>query len=461
MKRPSLDAVRGFDRAVYVVALGQLINVFGSGLVYPFATVHFHLEVGIALSVVGFGLGAKSVATAVGTGVGGFLADGVGRKPVMVASMALTAVALASFAFVPTVAAAVPPSVAALTGVSRIGVGFVVVCVVAGLVVGLYTPAASAMTADLTTDADRDRGYALLKFTNNLGFGAGLAVGGVLYSVASVAVFLLDGATSAVVAVVLFLFVPRVHGAGGGSDPNGDAGAGSAVGSAGDTADGPVHESGRGSALSRWWAAATRSRVLVLAAINVAFAAMYAQMQTTVPVVAKEGLGLTSAQLGTLFVLNPLTIALLQIPLVDAVSGWRRTRGLAVSAGLWGLSMLFAWGADAGLAPVAVGVALVGGHLVVRTLGEILHSPLASSLMSSLGTADERGTQLSVLEIAKRVGMGLGAFLGGVFFDYGHSGLWWGILVVVCLLVVVALLGLERSVSAAENGADVDATVAD
>ncbi|WP_313694934.1 MFS transporter [Halorarum halobium] len=439
MKRPSIDAVRGFDRAVYVVALGQLINVFGSGLVYPFATVHFHLEVGIALSVVGFGFGAKSVATAVGTGVGGFLADGVGRKPVMVASMALTALALAAFAFVPTVAAAVPPSVAAVAGVSRLGVGFVVVCVAAGLVVGLYTPAASAMTADLTADADRDRGYALLKFTNNLGFGAGLVVGGLVYSVASVAVFLFDGVTSAIVALVLLLFVPRLHGT-----RTDDAGSGATAGeTTASTAD---------SALSRWWAGATRRRVLALAAINVGFAAMYAQMRTTIPVVAKEGLGLSSAQLGTLFVLNPLTIALLQIPLVDAISGWRRTRGLALSAGLWGLSMLFAWAGDVGLAPVAVGVALVGGHLVVRTVGEILHSPLASSLMSSLGTADERGTHLSVLEIAKRVGMGLGAFLGGVFFDHGYSGLWWAILVAVCLLLVLALLGLERSVSPEANG---------
>lgn len=420
MKRPSLDAVRGFDRAVYVVALGQLVNVFGSGLVYPFATVHFHLEVGIGLSVVGLGLGARSVTTAVGTGVGGYLADVVGRKPVMVASMALTAVALA--------------------------VAFIGVCVVSGAVVGLYTPAASAMTADLTGDAERDRGYALLKFSNNVGFGAGVVVGGVVYSVANVAVFLLDGTTSAVVAAILLLLVPAVHGGSGeGEDDDGEAEA----------------DAASASSLSRWWTAATRPRVLALAAINVGFAAMYAQMQTTVPVVAKEGLGLTAAQLGTLFVLNPLTIVLLQIPLVDAVSGWRRTRGLAVSAALWGLSMVVAWGADVGAAPVLVGVALVGGHLVCRTLGEILHSPLASSLMSSLGTAGERGTQLSVLEIAKRVGMGLGAFLGGVFFDYGYSGVWWGVLVAVCLLMVVALLGFERSVSAEENGVLGDAAVVD
>jgi MFS family permease len=80
VNRPSLDSIRGFDRAVYVVALGQLVNVFGAGLVYPFATVHFHFRVGIALAIVGLGLGVKSGATAVGTAVGGLLADRVGRK---------------------------------------------------------------------------------------------------------------------------------------------------------------------------------------------------------------------------------------------------------------------------------------------------------------------------------------------------------------------------------------------
>ena len=469
VRRPSLDAVRGFDRAVYVIAAGQLINVFGGGLVYPFATVHFHLEVGIALSVVGLGLGAKSVATAGGTAAGGFLSDAVGRKPVMVASMALSAVALAAFAFSPTLATAVPAAVVAVTGVSALGVAFVVVCVVSGFVRGLYTPASHAMTADLTDAADRDRGYALLKVANNVGFGAGFVVGGVLYSLASVAVFVADGATSAVVALVILLFVPRVVD-GGGTDADGrtDAAHAGDEDGAADDSDASADPAPTG-AVSAWWRAATRPRVLALAGLNVGFAVMYAQMQTTVPVVAKEGLGLTAAQLGTLYVVNPLTIVVLQLPLVDAVGGWRRTRGLAVSACFWAVSMLAAWGADlvsvpadAGLtAPLVVlGVIAVCGHLFVRTVGEILHSPLASALMSDLGTAGERGTQLSVLEVAKRLGIGLGSFAGGLFFDYGLSGVLWPTLVAVCALVVVALLALERSVTPAENGALGDATEA-
>ncbi|QZX98762.1 MFS transporter [Halobaculum rubrum] len=452
MYRPSLDAVRGFDRAVYVVALGQLINVFGGGLVYPFATVHFHLQVGIALSVVGLGLGAKSVTTAAGTAAGGLLADVVGRKPVMVASMALSAVALAAFAFVPEIAGVVPPTVPAATGVSALGVAFVGVCVASGFVRGLYTPASHAMTADLTDASERDRGYALLKVANNVGFGAGFVVGGALYSVASVAVFVADGATSAVVALVILLFVPR-----GAAD--------SEDGEQAVTTDGEA--ASNAGALAAWWRAATRPRVLALAGVNVGFAVMYAQMQTTVPIVAKEGLGLTAAQLGTLYVVNPATIVLLQIPLVDAVGGWRRTRGLAVSACFWAVAMLAAWGADllpapdgGGLAAPAVllGVALVGGHLFLRTVGEVLHSPLASALMSDLGSAAERGTQLSMLEVAKRLGIGLGSFAGGLFFDLGLSGLLWPTLVAVCGLVVAALLWLERSLDPAENGARGDAT---
>ncbi len=72
MRRPSLDAIRGFDRGVYIVAVGQLLNVFDAGLVYPFATIHFHLQVAIPLSIVGTEFLARNVATACATALGGY-----------------------------------------------------------------------------------------------------------------------------------------------------------------------------------------------------------------------------------------------------------------------------------------------------------------------------------------------------------------------------------------------------
>lgn len=415
MQRPTLSAVSGFDRAVYAVAAARLVNVFGSGLVYPFATIYFHLEVGIPLSVVGFGLLANEVGTAVATIVGGYLADRRGRKPVMVTSMALSAVAFAAYAFV------VP--LAARTLLSP-GLAFVGVATAAGLAMGLYAPAGQALTADLTSGAERDRAFSLLKLASNLGFGAGLVVGGLLYEVASVAVFLVDGLSSGVVAIALVALLPRVR------RPR------TAV---------PIADS-----VGTWGRALTGRRVLALAVVNVGFAVMYAQMRTTIPVVAKEGLGLTAAQVGTLFILNPLTIAILQIPLVAAISAWRRTRGLVLSAGFWAVSMVAVWivGPVAGV----VAIVLVAAHLVLRTVGEILHQPLAVSLMSDLGTDDERGSLLSLLEVAKRIGFGLGSFVGGVFFDYGLQGLLWPTLALCCVGLVVALLALETRLSPVENG---------
>jgi MFS family permease len=423
VRRPSLDAVRGFDRAVYIVAAGQLVNVFGSGLVYPFATVYFHLEIGIALSLIGLGLLANNASRAVATAVGGYLADRLGRKPVMVASMAGNAVTLAAYAIVTDIAALVGP-------VNAAG-AFILVATLTGLTGGLYTPAGAAYTADLTAGKDRDRAYSLLKVANNVGFGMGFVVGGLLYEWATVSVFIADGFTSAVVAVVLISLIPRLH------DGQRDTTFQDSVGD--------------------WGRAITKRRVVAFAGLNVGFAVMYAQMQTTVPIVATETLGLSAAQLGTLFILNPLTLVLFQIPVVDAISTWRRTRGLVAAAGFWAASMVDVWlvylvngGPVPSLLPL--GVALVGGHLVLRTIGEIFHSPLATSLMSDLGTNRERGSQLSLLEIAKRAGFGIGSFIGGVFFDYGLAAWLWPTLAGICGLLAIGVLLLESRVSTAENG---------
>jgi MFS family permease len=402
----TLDAVRGFRRPVYVVTGGRLVNVFGSGLVYPFASIHFHLAVGIPLSVVGLGLLANNVATAAGTAVGGYLADRHGRRPVMVGSMALSAPTLAAYALVAT------------------GAGFVAVATAAGLTTGLYAPASQAMIADLTDPETRERGYGLLKVASNVGFGSGFVVGGVLYEFASVVVFVADGLTAAVVAVGLLVALPRVH------DGRTDATPGESVGD--------------------WGRAITRRRLVGLALLNVGFAVMYAQMGATVPVVASETLGLDSATIGTLYVLNPLVLVVFQLPVLTAVDDWRRTRGLVASTAFWGVSFLAI--VLVNVVPTGVGVGLVGAFLILRTVGEILHSPLVTSLASDLGTADGRGSRLSLVEIAKRLGMGLGAALGGAFFDYGLAGLLWPTLVVGCAGLAVGLLALERRVSPAENG---------
>jgi MFS family permease len=404
--RAVVDEYRGFDRAVYALVGARLVNVLGSGVVYPFATLYFHLELGLPLSLVGAGLFANSVATAAGTVVGGVLADRYGRKPVLVGSMASSAVTLAAYALVSTAP------------------GFVAVATAAGLTTGLYAPASQAMIADLTASENRERAFGLLKVASNAGFGAGFVVGGLLYEVARAGVFVADGATSAVVAGILVVALPR---------------------SGGGMAGASVRE-----ALREWSRAVTRPRLAALAGLNVGFAMLYAQMQATVPVMAKETLGLSSSQLGTLYVLNPLVVVAFQLPVVSWVVGWRRTRGLVLSTGFWAASFVAVTLAYD--VPRLAGVALVGGFLMLRTVGELLHSPLVTALASDMAAVETRGSQLSLLEVAKRVGFGVGSVVGGLFFDYGLERALWPALVVLAAAVAVGLLALGRSVTPAENG---------
>lgn len=409
-RAPLLESVRGFDRAVWIVAVARFVNVLGSGLVYPFATLYFYREIGIAFTLVGFGLFANNVGLAAGTLAGGFLADRYGRRPVMVSSMALAAPALASYALV------------------RTAPEFVLVASAAGIVMGLFAPASQAMIADLTDDDGRDRAYALLKVASNAGFGSGFVLGGLIYGITKTGVFVADGATSALVAVVLLFALPRSP--------------------ATDRVDRAV--GGVRSNLRRWGRSITHPTILALALLNVGFAIAYAQMKSTIPVHAEAAFGLTSEQLGTLFVLNPAVIVLFQLPLVARITTWRRTRGLVLSAAFWATSFVavfLSYGA-----PRALGVGLIGAFLVLRTIGEILHAPLITALASDVGRVESRGSQLSVLEIAKRLGFGIGPVIGGVFFDYGVDRLLWPTLIFGCAFLGIGVLAIERRVSPAENG---------
>jgi MFS family permease len=426
--RATFADLREFDRAVFVVAAARFVNVFGSGIVYPFATLYFYGEVGIAFTLVGTGLFANSVATAGGNVVGGYLADRYGRKPVMVVSMALAAPTLAAYALVTT------------------ALSFIVAATAAGLAVGLFAPASQAMIADLTADENREQAYGLLKVASNAGFGSGFVVGGLLYGITKTGVFVANGLTSGVVAVLLAVALPRV--AVGGNDGVEETGETAKTGKTGETRETP--EATIAETLREWGRAVTHPTILSLAVLNVGFAIAYAQMQSTVPVFAEETFGLTSEQLGTLYVLNPLVIVFFQLPVVSWVQSWRRTRGLALSVAFWAASfvaIVLAHGA-----PFLLGVGLVGAFLVLRTVGEILHAPLITALASDVGTVEERGSQLSVLEIAKRLGFGIGPVVGGAFFDYGFEALLWPSLVVLSLLLGVGVLSLERRVSPAVNG---------
>jgi MFS family permease len=141
----------------------------------------------------------------------------------------------------------------------------------------------------------------------------------------------------------------------------------------------------------------------------------------------------TTAGYGFVMAVNGIIIILLQPLLTAAAARFDPARVLAVGALCYG-----------------VGVALhgAGAHLLVHvgavavwTLGEILESPVRSTIVASLAPADARGRYQGAMAMAWGAAMWAGPMLGtAVWFDYGPAALWLGCLAVgvACALGVLA-----------------------
>src|SRR3712207_54721 len=212
----ALKAFSGFDRRVWLLLFAMLASRFGHGLYYPFSTIHFHNVVGIPLSLIGVGLGALAVVSIISGLLSGPLADRYGRKPLLLASLAGSAVTFFAFAFVENLA------------------GYLAVSVVAGLAGhSMFEAARNAMVADVTPTGRRSRAYGLVRIGGNVGWAIGPMVAGfVAASVGSGAIyrtlFLGTSALTVLVMLVLALAVeeslptpkgatPATHGAGKGA----------------------------------------------------------------------------------------------------------------------------------------------------------------------------------------------------------------------------------------------------
>jgi MFS family permease len=127
--------------------------------------------------------------------VGGHLADRVGRRESIAASMLSSATVMVALSQAGSLAL------------------ILVLTALAGLTSEAYRPASSALLADLVPAGRRVTAFAAYRFAINLGFSAGPAVAGLLAERAYVLVFLGDAATSAVFGVMALVLLPATRAA--------------------------------------------------------------------------------------------------------------------------------------------------------------------------------------------------------------------------------------------------------
>lgn len=392
------NEIRRTPGPVWLLLIGTLVNRFGSFVLiflvlYLTRNGYTVAQAGVAVST--YGVGGLTSAL-----VGGYLTDRIGRR---------RTIGLSMFS-----AAAVMVALSQTTAL----VPVIVLAGLAGLTGELYRPASSAYLTDLTKAGERVTAFALYRLAINLGAAAGPAVGGFVAERSFTLLFLGDAVTSAVFGFVALFFLPSTV---------------PARETETTTASGSTREM-----------IADRNFMLFLVGATIA-ALVYFQAYSTFPVQV-TAYGFSSSVYGMLIGLNGLLVILVELPFSMVTRRFDPRRVLALGILLIG----------AGFFIVGMGQSLVFlvAAVIVFTLGEIVHAPVAGAFVADLASPAMRGRYMGAFGVGYGVALVFGPGLGTLALQHSPSALWTGCFVLGVISAILMLSIRRRETVAAAEAPD-------
>ncbi len=363
-----------YPRQYWLMITGIVISTAGGSMIWPFLLIYASGKLHLPLSTV-----ATLISINAGTGLfssflAGTLADRIGRKVVMVFSLALNGIAY----FFLMRAETYPQ--------------FVVLMIFIGLSNPLYQVGADAMLADMIPSEKRTEAYAINRIANNAAFGLGPAVGGFLASTSYNLAFYGASAGFIIYSLLLFFLAHETL------DKT------ISVTKTDSLAD-PTQGAERGAYVRVFRDKGYMAFVSLMAVGLIAPTMLWILM----PVYAKTNFNIPEVQYGWIPTTNALMCVFIQFSVTQIT---RRYKTLPVAAA--GM-LIYAIGAGS--------VALMTGFwgfwfsMVVLTFGELTLVPTASKYVADTAPADSRGRYMSVYWIGWGLARTLSPLIGGFLND--------------------------------------------
>ena len=373
---------------VRVLVAGTFVNKVGAFIV-PFLTLVLRREFELSERQVGWLLLAYGTGSLCSILVGGALTDRLGRRFTLLLSLVGSGVIALALGFADSVRTFVP------------------LLVLFGFTADLYRPAASSIIGDVLSSADRASGFAALRLSVNLGFAVGMSLGGLIADWNWRVLFFGDGLTTLAYAAVVYLFIQETRPA---------------------RAPAAVTEAGPSP-----WRDAVFLQVL---AVSFAFAMIFFNHISTLPIAVTGAAGYPSSVFGGLVAVNGLVIAVFEMGTVDRLKGFRRLRVAAV-----------------GMLLTGIGFALTGLFLhwawflatvVLWTMGEILSAPFKMAFVTDWAPPDRRGRYLSWHGATWSLAIGVNPVLFlPLHASLGDRG-FWPLMLLIAVPAALVLLRLDR-----------------
>ncbi|MCF7787703.1 MAG: MFS transporter [Prosthecobacter sp.] len=374
-----LSQLHLLPRPFWVLVGATFVNRFGV-FVVPFLAL-FITRNGNTATQAGYAVAAYSLGGFIAAGIGGWMADRLGRNVTMAVSALAGAVCMIAMS-----QAVDWRALAALAFIT-------------GAINEAGSPASAALVQDIVPPEHRVVAYAVQRFSINLAWSLGPAAAGFLAEYSFFWLFVVDAVTSAFFGIIAWLFLPR-----GRRTAREHAGWGHA-----------------------WQSIRANHAFLALFGACVCTAWIFRQTNTTFPLHFERN-GLPLHYCGLVLALNGVMICLFEVPLAVGLRLLPVKQVLALGYILMGASFL---------------AFLISGSLtafvlmmVVFTVGEMSAFSRQQAYSASLSPEDMRGRYVGFLGFAWCTGNTASSALGMSLYDHHPTVLW----VMNAVLGIVAAL---------------------
>ncbi len=377
----------------WILAAGEGLLTAGYAISFPFLAVYLSGHRGVPMAWVGVFLAGSMIVSSAAHFIGGEVSDAVGRRKVVIWSMAARTLIMGVIAW-------------------AIWEGAPLWWVFAfhpfGMFIGaFFHPAARSWVADFTPPAGRLKAYGFLRMANNAGWALGPALGGLL---AEGSYSLMFAVTAAVFGVCTVILAAAVH-------------------------DMPGLAKGHFEAPSLAGARhALSDRVFLrFCLFGFTMSAVMSQLVVSSSLYSKTYLGLSEREIGLLFSINGLMVVVFQYFMTRLLERGRLTRGLAAGALCYAVGYL-----AFGYAPSFFYAAAA---IMVVTIGEIAVSPGMQALGANMAPRAEKGRYLGLQGLFQQAGNSTGILIGSNAIGFLSPAFQQAPWFIVSALAVVSSLG--------------------
>lgn len=385
--------------------LGITLSALGNGLVLPFAFVYFHSIRHISTSMAGLIFSYGAVIALLVAPMVGTLIDKWGPRPILMASLVVSAIGYSSLSLIRTV-----PQAFMIMTICSIGQS-------------AMWPSQGAISTELTPDHLRERIYGSQFAVLNLGLGLGGMFSSLIVSLdkpQTFEVLYIGDGLSFLVYLGVVLSLRKVGGR--------------------TKAQREIHAK-----LEGGWIDIIRDRTFVKVWLVALFAIFlsYSQLEVGFTSFATTVASVPPSRLAWAYAVNTSVIAIFQLWVIKKLEDLPRAKGLAIAAFFWVLAWIaLAW---AGISKEFAVPAIILCQFIFA-MGEMVWSPILPAIVNQLAPDHLRGRYNSASTNTWQIGMIMGPVSAGVLLGSGQWALW---IILLCGgLLAVAFFALRLKLPA-------------